>query len=43
MYWFDLLIESGIVPEVKLATLQDEADQLMAIFVTSIKRAKSKR
>jgi four helix bundle protein len=43
MYWFELLIESGIVPEVKLETLRDEADQLMAIFVTSIKRAKSKR
>ena len=43
MYWFELLVESGIVSEAKLAELQDEADQLMAIFVTSIKRAKSKR
>lgn len=43
MYWFELLVESGIVSEAKLADLQDEADQLMAIFVTSIKRAKSKR
>ena len=43
MYWFELLVESRIVSEAKLADLQDEADQLMAIFVTSIKRAKSKR
>ena len=43
MYWFELLVESGIVSEAKLAELQDEADQLMAIFVTSIKRPKSKR
>lgn len=43
MYWFELLVESGIIPEAKLAALQDEADQLMAILVTSIKRAKSKR
>ncbi|MGD9629165.1 MAG: four helix bundle protein [Pyrinomonadaceae bacterium] len=43
MYWFELLVEGGIIPEAKLAALQDEADQLMAILVTSIKRAKSKR
>jgi len=43
MYWFELLVESGIVPEAKMASLHDEADQLMAILVTSIKKVKSKR
>ena len=42
-YWFELLIESGIVPESKLSELQKECDELTAIFVSSIKKAKKSR
>ena len=41
-YWFELLVESGTVPETRLADLRKEAEELTAIFVTSIKTAKSK-
>ena len=40
-YWFELLIESGIVSEGKLNDLQAECNELTAIFVSSIKKAKS--
>src|SRR5947207_1110458 len=39
-YWLDLLCESGIVQPVKLATLQEECNQLLAIFTTIAKRSK---
>lgn len=42
MYWLELLIESGIVPEARLGSLLDEANQLMAIIVTCVKNAKEK-
>ncbi len=40
-YWFELLVEAGIVAPLKLEALHDECDQLIAIFVTVIKRAKT--
>ncbi len=40
-YWLDLLSESGTVPTARLEELADESRQLMAIFITIIKRAKS--
>ncbi len=40
-YWLELLADSGIVPLAKLASLQGECDQLLAIFTTISKRAKS--
>ena len=39
-YWLELLCESGTVPEKRLAALVNEADQLAAILVTCVKRAK---
>jgi four helix bundle protein len=39
-YWLELLVESGIVAAEKLATLQDETNQLIAIFTTIIKKRK---
>jgi four helix bundle protein len=39
-YWFELLVESGIVTSAKLEALREECEQLIAIFVTVIKRAK---
>ncbi len=39
-YWLELLAESGIVPSAKLASLQDETNQLLAILTTISKSAK---
>ena len=39
-YWLELLITAGIGPVDKLDTLRQEADELIAIFVAIIKRAK---
>ena len=41
IYWFELLLESEIFKPEKLKDLQAEADELMAIFVSSVKKAKS--
>ena len=40
-YWLELLAESSIVPNVKLADLHDECDQLLAIFTTISKKTKA--
>ena len=42
-YWLELLIEGEFVKAEKLKGLQDETDELIAIFVTSIKTARSKK
>ena len=39
-YWLELLGESGILPLERLADLQNEAEQLISIFVSSAKTAK---
>ena len=41
-YWLELLGESGIVDESKLAGLVEESDELMAMFVTMVKKTKSR-
>ena len=41
-YWLELLVEANIVPTNRLAALQQEADELIAIFVTVIKNAKKR-
>ena len=40
-YWFELLIESGLVPSVNLEPLHKECDELLAIFTTIAKKCKS--
>ena len=40
LYWMELLIEADIAEEHLLASLMDEANQLVAIIVTSIRTAK---
>jgi four helix bundle protein len=40
-YWMELLIESGILPENRLAELLEEANQLTAILVACVKHAKN--
>jgi hypothetical protein len=38
-YWFELLVEGGIVPSALLAELCEEAGELTAMFVSSITTA----
>ncbi|MGA2175812.1 MAG: four helix bundle protein [Verrucomicrobiota bacterium] len=40
-YWFELLVDGKIVPAAKLSALRAECDELIAIFVTIIKKAKA--
>ena len=44
LYWMELLIEAGLVPEAKLASLIAETNEIVAMTVASIKtlRAKTK-
>lgn len=41
-YWLELLAEGGIMAPDKLAELADECNQLIAIFVTILNKAKRK-
>lgn len=40
-YWLELLVEGDFIKAEKLVDLQDETEQLIAIFVASLKTAKS--
>jgi four helix bundle protein len=42
IYWLNLLIDSGIVKKAQVSELCDEADELMAIFVASVKTVKNR-
>ena len=42
-YWLELLSESRIIPENRLASVQDETHQLISIFVTIIKKKREAR
>jgi len=42
-YWLELLSESGTLTAAKFHDLTGESRQLMAIFITIIKRAKSSK
>jgi len=39
-YWLELLVESQIIPSKRLSDLQNEADQLLAIFISIVKKKK---
>ena len=39
-YWLELLVEGEIIPAGQLADLQQETDELIAIFVSSINTSK---
>ncbi len=41
-YWFELLVEGDIVPKNHIADLQDEANQLIAMMVSSVKTVKAR-
>ncbi len=40
MYWLELLIEAEIIPKSRLEPLLEEANQLMGIFISSLKTKK---
>ncbi len=42
-YWLELLVESGIVSREKMEALISETDELISIFVTSIKTVEKRR
>jgi four helix bundle protein len=41
-YWLELLVEGGIEPIDRLAGLRQECDELIAIFVTIIRRTRKR-
>ena len=43
IYWMEVLIESGLIEKDRIANLLDEANQIVAIVVTSIKTARGKK
>jgi len=43
LLWFELLIESQIVPAARLAALRQETEELLKIMVTSIRTLKRSR
>ncbi|NWJ46752.1 MAG: four helix bundle protein [Chloroflexi bacterium] len=42
IYWVELLVEAEIIPENRLSELLSEANQLISIFVASVKTVKDK-
>src|SRR5438552_2299163 len=42
-YWLELLVDAEIMPAERLTELCNEANELIAIFTTCVKNAKSKR
>jgi four helix bundle protein len=42
-YWLELLVARGLVTEKKLAPLQQEVNEVTAIFVTCVKKLKARR
>ena len=43
LYWMELLIESGLMPMRRLEPLMREADELVAITVSSLKTTRARR
>ena len=43
MYWLELLTDSGILKEKRLTDIRQEADELAAILVASVKTVKKRR
>jgi four helix bundle protein len=41
LLWLELMVDSNLMPQARLARLMKEADELTAIMVASIKTAKS--
>jgi len=39
-YWLELLVDANMIPPERLAAIRRECDELLAIFVTILKRSK---
>ena len=42
LYWLELLVESGLIPQEQLAELSRETDEILAMTVASIKTLRSR-
>jgi len=42
LYWLELLIESGLIPETRLSDLVQEVDEIVAMIVSSIRTLRKK-
>lgn len=42
LYWMELMVEAGLMPEERLNDLMREADELLAMTVSSIKTTRQK-
>jgi four helix bundle protein len=40
LYWLELLLDENIAPEKKLNALASESNELVAIFITILKKAR---
>jgi four helix bundle protein len=43
LYWMELLIEAGLIPESRLAELMSETNEIVAMVVASIKTLRTKQ
>ena len=43
IYWLELLVSSQIMPESQMTKIIDEANQIKAMFISSLNTTKSKR
>ena len=43
MYWMELTVEAGLLPEVRIEQLYQEADEILAMVVASIRTAKKRK
>jgi four helix bundle protein len=42
LFWLDMLVDAGAVKATRLKALKDESHELMAIFVSMVKKTRSK-
>jgi four helix bundle protein len=43
LYWLELLVEAGLIPEVKLKNLMSEVNEIVAMIVASMKTIRNKQ
>jgi four helix bundle protein len=41
LFWIDLLVDAGVISSSKIGTLRAEANELVAIFVASLRKPKN--
>ena len=43
MYWMDLIVDAGLMPENRIADLRKEANEILSMIVASLKTARSRK